>query len=202
MHACDKGFFQPWMWFLRSWELVFHLGKADRFLYSFMEGASPILLDLRLDLMLEGSFPTYVSMNWLKMLHQKIVFWGVLACLCICLRGRRRPRTNHGRNQLCWFLGFLWYWDVGMEMCSEPEQCSWELSEIQGGLRRLQCYLGCRETTAGVWISSWCLFLYQTWLKSAMRFKSPRVGVMRGRDKETGTAAACDSFSLESWPQK
>lgn len=35
----------------------------------------------------------------------------------------------------------------GTQMCSELEQHIWELSEVQGRLGRLKCYLGCLETT-------------------------------------------------------
>lgn len=71
-----------------------------------------------------------------------------LASLCTCSEaGEAFMWTNHGRKQSWWFLGFLWYSYVGMEMCSELEQCSWELSDMQGGLRRLKCYLRCLKTT-------------------------------------------------------
>lgn len=52
MHACDKGFFQSWMWLLMSLELILLLGMAGLcLLYSLMEGAGLIVSGLRLGLM-------------------------------------------------------------------------------------------------------------------------------------------------------
>lgn len=89
-------------------------------------------------------------------------------------------------------------------MCSELQQGSWELSEMQGGLRRLKCCLGCLETAELVESEhppdaySFIKHGVYSFIQSAVRFKSCRVGVMRGRDKESDSAAVDDSVSLES----